>query len=385
MYYWSHAEAPISIPQTPGRLSSLSWPPTSPSDVFTSPSTNEAINPILTDVPPPGSTPLSDAIDEINKPKPLEFKNSARDVEILSLEEEIKRLRQEVEKYKTLIEIETLTTNAVMDFSSPVEENKSFIKSCDNLSNISKQSMNDNKLNGLNNVNKVAQVDAEAQVESDIITKNSTLTQTDELLITVAQETQTDCDKVFASTNTEESIEETSERVEVDKADLHTSSTASSSPSNSENQIPPPSTLQDNALPRAPPPPPMPSVAEPATDSTAQISSNTTVGSAPPPPPPPPPPSLSGETVPPPPPPPPISGTLGPPPPPMPGMTGPPPPPMPSLTGPPPPPMPGIGVPPPPAPGAGPPPPPPPGGPVPLPAPPVGGWNPQKAGMFPFF
>lgn len=30
MYYWSHAEVPAAVPSTPGRLSSTSWPPTSP-------------------------------------------------------------------------------------------------------------------------------------------------------------------------------------------------------------------------------------------------------------------------------------------------------------------------------------------------------------------
>jgi hypothetical protein len=30
MYYWSHAEVPAAVPSTPGRLSSIAWPPTSP-------------------------------------------------------------------------------------------------------------------------------------------------------------------------------------------------------------------------------------------------------------------------------------------------------------------------------------------------------------------
>jgi hypothetical protein len=30
MYYWSHAEVPAAAPSTPGRLSSIAWPPTSP-------------------------------------------------------------------------------------------------------------------------------------------------------------------------------------------------------------------------------------------------------------------------------------------------------------------------------------------------------------------
>nr|CAI5839782.1 unnamed protein product [Callosobruchus analis] len=86
-------KVPASVPQTPGRLSMVSWPPTSPStEQFASPY-----------------------------------------VEILGLEEEVNRLKQEVEKYKTLIEIQTLTTNAVIDFSSPVDEGKTFDKDCDKL------------------------------------------------------------------------------------------------------------------------------------------------------------------------------------------------------------------------------------------------------------
>ncbi|XP_018575430.1 protein cappuccino isoform X2 [Anoplophora glabripennis] len=413
MYYWSHAEAPISIPQTPGRLSALSWPPMSPTDVFTPPSTNEAINSILMDGPPQGNTLLSPSIDELNKPRPMEFKNSARDVEILSLEEEIKRLKQEVEKYKTLIEIQTLTTNAVMDFSSPVEENKPLIKSCDNLSSLSKLSKSDNKLNELS---RVAQVNAEAQVETDVRIKKSSSAQTDELLVTVAQGTQTDDDITFTSKNLAEALDRTSRGTEMDKADLPTSSVTTdvhTPATKSENEalstvspapcattplsdsiaqtttklVPPPPPPPIPAT-IAPPPPPMPGTAGPLPPPMS--------GTAGPPPPPmpglagPPPPPMPGTVGPPPPPmpglggppPPPMPGTAGPPPPPMPGTVGPPPPPMPGMFGVPPPPMPGMAVPPPPpAPGVGPPPPPPPGGPVPLPVPPVGGWSTQKAAM----
>lgn len=118
MYFWTHAEAPISIPQTPGRLSMISWPPTSP--------TETAMSPCALDLPPSSVLPiLSPEEDKIGVRSRQELRNSARDVEIMSLEDEIRRLRQEIEKYKTLIEIQTLTNNAVIDFSSPIEENKS--------------------------------------------------------------------------------------------------------------------------------------------------------------------------------------------------------------------------------------------------------------------
>ncbi|KAG5887427.1 hypothetical protein JTB14_024626 [Gonioctena quinquepunctata] len=117
MYYWSHAEPPLSVPQTPGRLSKLSWPPASPQKVFLAPFGRDIFA-------------TSSDTEENLKPR-QELKNSARDVEILSLEQEIKRLSQEVDKYKTLSEIQTLTTNAVIDFRSPEREDEPFLP-CDN-------------------------------------------------------------------------------------------------------------------------------------------------------------------------------------------------------------------------------------------------------------
>ncbi|KAJ8967555.1 hypothetical protein NQ314_002871 [Rhamnusium bicolor] len=367
MYYWSHAETPISVPQTPGRLSMISWPPTSPSDVYLSPNTNEAINFISPEYPLLGTQIFSETDEEIDKPKPQEFKNSARDVEILSLEEEINRLRQEVEKYKTLIEIQTLTENAVMDFSSPVEENKSFNKSCDNLNNVSKVSKNDNKISELSEESKIAQINAEAQTPIAMLEKKTISLQTD--LVTVAQETQTEIEQKIitdASTNTAQILKENCSR---DKTLfhflLHIPLPLLKAPSSSPMPgmtIPPPPPMPGMI---APPPLPMPGMNEP------------------------PPPPMPGITAPPPPP---MPGMTGPSPPPMPGMAGPPPPPpFPGITGPPPPPMPfmsssapmpEMGIPPaPPGQCCGPPPPPIPGGPVPLPAPPVGGWSTQKAAM----
>ncbi|KAG5883167.1 hypothetical protein JTB14_010303 [Gonioctena quinquepunctata] len=135
MYYWSHAEPPLSVPQTPGRLSMLSWPPASPQEVF---------------LPPCGRDIFATSPDTEEK----ELKNSARDVEILSLEEEIKRLSQEVDKYKTLSEIQTLTTNAVIDFRSPEKEEKPFLP-CDNSSSVSC----DTKISEKKTVNSGAQTD----------------------------------------------------------------------------------------------------------------------------------------------------------------------------------------------------------------------------------
>ncbi|XP_074036306.1 formin protein cappuccino isoform X2 [Leptinotarsa decemlineata] len=389
MYYWSHAETPLSLPQTPGRLNVMSWPPT-PSEAFIPPCGNELI-PVV-----------SSEIEEKLKPR-QELRNSARDVEILSLEQEIERLIQEVEKYKTLSEIQALTTNAVIDFKSPVEETKPFV-TCDHSTGMGVE----------NKITKKSIAHSEAQ--------------TDEINCKVEISTQTE-NTTAQGTQTLELKSELSQTITLPISDRTVE--------NTENNCSPVELKASFSQP--PPPPPLPSISE-----TARSSSPPTIPSIdyPPPPPPlppmlgmigppappmpvmvaPPPPPMPGMTGPPPPPipdmvgppPPPMPGTTGPPPPPMPGVVGPPPPPMPGMTGPPPPPMPGMaGPPPPPMPGmagplpppmpgsgctppppipgmTGPPPPPmqgmagpppPPGGPTPLPAPPIGGWNPQKAAL----
>lgn len=124
MYYWTHSEVPASVPQTPGRLSMISWPPTTPT-------TAELQFNISNEITSSTRTTEEDLYSPEPRPSDMR-KSSAKDVEILSLEEEVKRLKQEVEKYKTLINIQSLTAKTVKDFSSPVEENKTLcVKTCD--------------------------------------------------------------------------------------------------------------------------------------------------------------------------------------------------------------------------------------------------------------
>nr|CAI5839787.1 unnamed protein product [Callosobruchus analis] len=340
MYYWTHAEVPASVPQTPGRLSMVSWPPTSPStEQFASPCNKDTFSP-----------------DDEKPARPRqELRNSARDVEILGLEEEVNRLKQEVEKYKTLIEIQTLTTNAVIDFSSPVDEGKTFDKDCDKL---------DNKLSERIDTKVVAQRNVEAQTDKRNIQSASTQTEDSSL----AQHVQTDDDPIAKPS--EHPIGDV-------KPTAKTTASSSAGAPPPPPPPPPPPTMSEGVWVPPPPPPPMPGGGACPSPEVSRLSPGGGVC-----PPPPPMPGISGAPPPPPPPMPGISG--GPPPPPMPGMTGPPPPPMPGMFGPPPPPMPGAsGVPPPPPPpgSAGPPPPPPPGGPAPLPAPPTGGWAQQKSAL----
>lgn len=264
MYYWAHAEVPASIPQTPGRLPTHSWPPT-PSEIF-APEDNHS---------PEAITPPQMTRDN--------FKSSAKDVEILSLEEEVKRLKQEVEKYKTLVEIQNLTAKAVKDFESPEVENR-----------------------GLGNgevgtVNRVVQTEAVTKEMSDVGTDVLDL-----LGVFVDKSCQTcGCDVSTKSSQT--SVEAVEARPIID--------------------APPPPPL----LSGAPPPPPLPGGVPPPL--------STSIG-GPPPPPPPPLPISGGAPKPPPPPPPPAIGGP-PPPPPPPGSGVPAPPPPPGAAGPPPPPPPG--------------------------------------------
>lgn len=340
IYYWSHAEIPQSQPQTPGRLSALYWPPPSPNEAtLTSP---------------------NDVSNNVVSLASQEMKSSARDVEILSLEEEIKSLRQEVEKYKTLIEIQNLTASAVKDFGSPTESEKTLCEAVNNHV-VQKATLAAATWTSLNCT------ETDTQTISSV---NSASIQTD-IPCMICEETQTEADfDVDKEKKTQPGVcpappPPPPMPVEVDSSDP---------PSKS---VPPP----------PPPPPPLPVTLNGDQSCIPALSCN---GGPPPPPPlpglsggpPPPPPPLPGLAGPPPPPPPPLPGTTGaPPPPPLPGMVSPsligggvPTPPPPAFMGvPPPPPPPGLG-------GDGkPPPPPPPGGPMPMPAPPPGGFMMQKA------
>lgn len=330
MYYWAHAEAPPTVPQTPGRLSSTSWPPT-PSEIC---------------------APEVDHSPDTVTPPPMtrdHFKSSAKDVEILSLEEEVKRLKQEVEKYKTLVEIQNLTAKAVKDFGSPEVEKKG--SGSEAGGSISKM------------------------VQTDMLVKE---------LVDAATDPEPEEIKYYVDTGCQ-----TCDGDDITKNTITEGRTASPLPKLTEGSSQP---LAKISPPPPPPPPPLDNAGLPLLQPPPLPLSAGGLEPSPPPllptsggPPPPPPPPLPGsgmQPLPPPPPPPPGSGMQPPPPPPPPlppgsGMKPSPPPPPPpfgsEMQQPPPPPPPPVG-------GSGPPPPPPPGGPAPLPPPPVGGWNSQRAG-----
>lgn len=407
MYYWAHSEIPQSIPETPGKLSYTSWPPTSPSssELYT-PSSNvdgHSVGP---------KSPELLKVEEMRS----ESKLSAKEVEILALEEEVKRLKQEVEKYKTLIEIQNLTAQTVKDFSSPVEEERSITcKNCDSSLNklsyavdnnnseirnfndrndIRDENEGSNKLNNHITTENVASIDTKDSSNSNkCLTSDTEKFSSSNLENDVQQQKDDGCEKnalvqssdlnlsldvktsspstvpngnlgVELSTDT---LKSCNDKVGVLSPTEKLGSLTSLSPPQETSSIPPPltqispTTSPSVVIPQppeaasapAPPPPPIP---EPLSSFVLPL---------------PPPLPLDNSNIPPPPPPPSLGGC--PPPPPLPGMDIPTPPPPPPMGGAPlPPPMPGLS-------GPVPPPPPPIGGPAPLPPPPPGGWNAQKS------
>lgn len=322
----------MSMPQTPGRLSMISWPPNSPSEIFYSPSTAPEIYSTPEQMPP-----LQPPEEPSNFKRSAEFKSSARDVEILSLEEEIKRLKQEVETYKTLAEIQTLTEKTYKDFESPVDENKPLVanQGCD-------ISFNNKNSSDLCKASSATQLNENVQILNDKRSiYNAVSVQTDDIKhLANSIFTQTDNEDIrTVESGVQVSLESSSLSESQSKSAIRPSNDVVDSNSEKIANGIKESTDSGSAAP-PPPPPPMP---------VSDISA--------PPPPPPPLPSAE-ETIPPPPPPMPLSC---PPPPPMPGAGIPPPPPPPLMPGmgiPPPPIMPGAGIPlPPPGPGLPPPPP----------------------------
>lgn len=385
IYHWTYAEPPEPVAQTPGRISMVSWPPNSPTsdatkkitaDNFTQKS-GEPIdrNDIDNDISPPAA-------------RRFDFSSSAKDVHILSLEEEIKRLKQEVEKYKTFAEIQTLTANAVKDFDSPLEATKTFLKSCDESGSHSYSKSMERRVTSVdNNLEKVPNA-------GQSIAKKNAECQTDDEFFSSANSNIGNIRTVASSQiGNSSSIQESKTTSDLDGKEYASSNTISSSTSPMAVNSNRPSLIAEKAQQKSlspgstcpPPPPPPPPPPLPIVTCSPTSPSNTS--SIPPPPPLPvntcPPPSpLPVNTCPPPPPPLPVNA-CPPPPPPFPGNPCPPPPPMPgnsnSQIPPPPPPM-VFGI--------GPPPPPPPAGvksgnhegPPSLPPPPAGGWTSQKAG-----
>nr|CAD7257648.1 unnamed protein product [Timema shepardi] len=418
MYYWAHTETPTAAPPTPGKLTQLSWPPTTPGlpdvthitnsarpgtryteadqtpdEVFSTPQTPSATEKAVRKIETGEFQQVvmglkrehRDNLNRLSRSQEVALfsvrgevaqRLSEADDKVARLELELEKVCQELERYKTLSDIQSLNAQAQADFGSPTEEHK-----------------------------------PPPSEPAKLVKDKETL------------ETPKDSSSLIVPEPSEPSVVRTCD-VSTDTLDLNEASHVSVStsplkqsavetlPRLEENESPaPPVPISGNA---PPPPPPMPEISPPPpTISDFAPPPITEMGPPPPPmpgmgPPPPPipgmgppPPPSPGMGPPPPPmpgmgpPPPPMSG-MGPPPPPMPGM-GPPPPPMPGM-GPPPPPMPGMGPPPPPMPGMGPPPPPmsgmglppppslpggseppPPPGPMPFPTPPVGGWAANRA------
>ncbi|XP_068085299.1 protein cappuccino isoform X2 [Anabrus simplex] len=422
MYYWSHAEAPTAAPLTPGRLSSMAWPPPSPLGL--------PVDGLATTPTRPGARYTEAEFQQVVMGLKREHRDNlnrlARQQEvslftvrgeqaqklceseerIAQLEETIENLKQEIERNKTLQDIQSLTEKTKADFGSPTTEREVEFPSGTEVCDVDSSSADVSKSNKDRNEQVELAVTEEPKVEVPV--KCDKCTDTSDLLQEVfksdAEIQVTFSEPTGVSSSVAEQSSSSKEELER-KSKEHAPSPAPSEvikpppspplisgmapppspqpPSKTSHPQPPPPPPASSGIGPPPPPPPMPGAGPPPLPMPG-------TGPPPPPPPPmsimaPPPPPLPSIGPPPPPmpgmgpPPPPMPG-MGPPPPPMPGM-GPPPPPMPGM-GPPPPPMPGMGPPPPPLPGMGPPPPPPPApgmGPMPLPTPPVGGWMANRA------
>ncbi|GLV41899.1 cappuccino [Carabus blaptoides fortunei] len=108
MYYWAHMEAPASVPQTPGKLTTVSWPPTNSTDPLPSDpySPNELKSPLATKIN--GDLILS---------------SQSKDCIIKKLEKNIMKLEKELEKYQKLTNVQALPESVMNDFSKESENN----------------------------------------------------------------------------------------------------------------------------------------------------------------------------------------------------------------------------------------------------------------------
>ncbi|KAJ4440368.1 hypothetical protein ANN_08508 [Periplaneta americana] len=345
-------------------------------------------------------------------------KLSEAEEKIAQLEETVAKLQQELERYKTLSDIQSLTEKTKADFDSPTTEEKALpsielaaselerkvtesekksasptseLKIVVTTEGIAKSTTTE-PLSTCDRASDTSDLPQEPPRVPIEITKKSPSIVSEETMISLPSVSPLDS-KPEDSKPQLETVESENEEVRAPSPVPAISREAESpsislKPSETEPSIieepfpcPKPEISESLPQPAVPEPSPLPE-----SDISGSISSSM-AGSPPLPPlmsgmagPPPPPMPGMAEPQPPPmpgmagPPPPPMPGMAGPPPPPMPGMAGPPPPPMPGMAGPPPPPMPGMGPPPPPMPGMGPPPPPMPGmsGPPPPPLPGMG-------------
>lgn len=155
MYYWAHTETPNITPATPGRIQTVSWPPSQDSisnqkspDQLTPNSKMRKLNlPILdnkldnliqSDSPKIDNELFNLRIQSNEQEGSVDNRqitdNSVTTQRIKELENVVNNLSRELERYKTLVEIQSLTQNAIRDFGSPEIEAKNLIFNDSNIS-----------------------------------------------------------------------------------------------------------------------------------------------------------------------------------------------------------------------------------------------------------
>lgn len=385
MYYWAHTEVVSAAPPTPGRLSTISWPPPmSPNSDTLSDYNGKTIIDI--------SPSRSDTDTEVTA---LAKKVHEQNQIINELQSCIDKLQQEKERTKTLADIQSLTNKVKADFDSPLKANKNeetvTIRTKDELLSPIREIINFKPSTLDKSVQCLLEKTIESSKSTQTLDKDFPFKLASKVEETARKEVKSSSRKLITQSELDDksavslsfAINQTSEinGIHFNSSDpkkscdppKHSSLETSAELISNEcpGQVPTSMVSPPIPMSKEPPPPPPPPLPPPLPPPISMD------GGVPPPPP-------MMCRVPPPPPPPPMMGSSGPPPPPLPMMSNaPPPPPLMMM---------GSGPPPPPMMGGGPPPPPPlsggpsagtipghPTSPAPLPAPPVGGWNAQKS------
>nr|CAD7594706.1 unnamed protein product [Timema genevievae] len=166
MYYWAHTETPTAAPPTPGKLTQLSWPPTTPGlpdvthitnsarpgtryteadqtpdEVFSTPQTPSATEKAVRKIETGEFQQVvmglkrehRDNLNRLSRSQEVALfsvrgevaqRLSEADDKVARLELELEKVCQELERYKTLSDIQSLNAQAQADFGSPTEEHK---------------------------------------------------------------------------------------------------------------------------------------------------------------------------------------------------------------------------------------------------------------------
>lgn len=127
MYYWAHTEAPAAMPATPGRIQTAAWPPAQENiinvktpDQSTPSARRKKLSLDNKLESPKGENEIFNMKMQFNDCESINYLNcsesNVNNQRIKELENQITNLSRELDRYKTLVEIQSLTQNALRDF-----------------------------------------------------------------------------------------------------------------------------------------------------------------------------------------------------------------------------------------------------------------------------